>query len=1031
MGRDLAAAFPAYATALDHACDALDHARAAAGHQGHPPARDVIWGTSPDLLNQTRHAQAALFATETALARLLQHLGITPHALAGHSIGEVTAAHIAGILTLHDAATLVTARGHLMNALPTSGTMTAIQATETEITQSLAGHEHAASIAAVNGPRAVVISGQEAAVHQIAAHWQAQGRKTSRLAVSHAFHSPLMDPMLDDFRAAIAGLSFHPPRIPLISTVTGKPAHPGEMNDPDYWTRQVRQPVRFADAIASMRELGVRHFIEAGPAAVLSAMTQECLPAADPAAPAPESPPLIVPMLRAGRPEDEAALRAIATLFTAGTSLQWDQFLPPHDSRHQPDLPTYAFQRHRYWLQAARFRAAGDTAAEPGERAAQDSLRYRVAWRPMPEPSPGASPGTWIVVVPSGTADVPWASGAATALAEGGARVITLSADGGCDRATLADQLASAESGHGTLSGVLSLLALDEAPCPGSEPVPTGLALTLELIQACADAGIEAPLWCATRGAVSVAPSERLASPAQAQAWGLGRVAGLESPRNPRGLIDLPEEADEQARGRLRGVLTGQHAEDQVAVRPSGSYVRRVVRAEGPTGAPRPPMAGTVLITGGTGALAAHVARALARSGSRHLVLASRTGPATARARALQAELAGLGAQVAAVACDIADRDALSALLAGLPADQPLTAVYHAAGVIDDGVADTMTREQLATVLGGKAGGARHLHELTRHLDLSAFVLFSSFAATIGNPGQANYAAANAYLDALAEQRRHDGLTATSIAWGPWAEAGMATGTAVAERVRRSGVTPMPPTVAVAALDQALACGDASITIADVDWERFIPVFTAARACPAFDGLCDAPRQPANAGADDGDRAADAPAAVIKRALAAPAAERDGAVNDFVRAEVAAVLGHASAAAIDVNRGFIQLGFDSLMALELRNRLAAAVGFRLPSTLTFDHPTTSALARHLLERLTGGNRDTVPATAELEQLQAALAAIPPGHAAAPAITGRLETMLSRWREAQEAGSTASRDLELETATVDEVLSLIDAELGLS
>jgi NAD(P)-dependent dehydrogenase (short-subunit alcohol dehydrogenase family)/acyl carrier protein len=509
-------------------------------------------------------------------------------------------------------------------------------------------------------------------------------------------------------------------------------------------------------------------------------------------------------------------------------------------------------------------------------------------------------------------------------------------------------------------------------------------------------------------------------SPAQAQAWGLGRVVGLENPKSLRGLIDLPGDADEQALIRLRGVLMGQHAEDQIALRPSGIHVRRLVRAEGPpAAAPRAPVTGTVLITGGTGALGAHVARALARSGARHLVLASRTGPATAQALTLEAELADLGAQVRVVACDIADRDALSALLKGLPADEPLTAVYHAAGVLDDGVADAMTRDQLATVLRGKAEGARHLHELTRHLDLSEFVLFSSFTATIGNPGQANYAAANAYLDALAEQRHHDGMAATSIAWGPWAEAGMAVRTAAADRVRHSGVRPIRPSVAVAALDQALAGSDASITIADVDWEQFIPVFTATRACPAFDDLAEVRR------------AADGSSVLRQRLLAAPPAEHLGVIADFVQTEAAGVLGHPSAASVDVNRGFIELGFDSLMALELRNRLAAVTGIRLPSTLTFDHPTISALARNLLEQLTDGNRETAPAAAELDQLQAALAAIPPGHAAAPAITGRLETMLSRWREAQDVDSAGRLDLEFDTATVDEVLNLIDTEFGLS
>ncbi|MER5363619.1 beta-ketoacyl reductase, partial [Streptomyces sp. NPDC002785] len=340
------------------------------------------------------------------------------------------------------------------------------------------------------------------------------------------------------------------------------------------------------------------------------------------------------------------------------------------------------------------------------------------------------------------------------------------------------------------------------------------------LVQALGDVGFDAPLWLATRGAVSVGRSDGLVDPVQAQVWGLGRVAALEHPERWGGLVDLPEVVDDRVLVRLAGVLAGAGGEDQVAVRASGVFGRRLVRASASVvaGSGWRPGPGSVLVTGGTGALGAWVARWLVGLGAEHVVLTSRRGLGAPGAGELRDELVASGARVSVVACDVADREALAGLLAGLPAEFPLTAVVHAAGVLDDGVLDGLGPERFAGVLRAKAGAAVHLDELTRGLGLSAFVLFSSVSGVLGAAGQANYGAANAFLDALAERRRAEGLPATSIAWGPWAEGGMAADEVLDQRMRRAGLPPMDAGLAIGALQQALDLDDTVLAVADIDW---------------------------------------------------------------------------------------------------------------------------------------------------------------------------------------------------------------------
>ncbi|SKA09082.1 Acyl transferase domain-containing protein, partial [Marinactinospora thermotolerans DSM 45154] len=1078
MGHTLYTTFPAFATALDQACDALD------AHLDHP-LRDVMWAT-PDhplhgLLNHTAYTQPALFAIETALYHLLTTWGLHPDYLTGHSIGEITAAHTAGILTLTDAATLVTARGRLMQTLPPGGAMTAIQATEDEITPLLSDHPGHIAIAAINAPDSTVISGTTTAVNTITAHFTALGRKTRPLNVSHAFHSPLLDPILDEFTTITAGLTPRPGHTPVISNLTGTPLTPDQAADPTYWAHHARHTVRFSDTITHLLAAGTGVFIEAGPDTPLTAMGPRTAP--------PDTTALFTGLLRPGHDEPTTLLRGLATAHTHGTPIDWARL---HTTTGHPaptphiDLPTYAFTHHHYWLTGSdsghEQTPAGvddgfwtaleseeigtlaerlDVDAEAletvlpalsslrdreRERAEAESWRYRLVWRPVEVPATTPGEAVWLLAVPAAARDTDRVGAVVDGLTGLGLRTRLLVIDDE-DRAALADAVRAlvTDADPTPIGGVLCLLPLDAAPHGVHPTLSRGTSATVLLVQALADAGVTAPLWVATGGAVTVdgVDDPGTVDPFQTSVWGLGAVLALDHPDTWGGLVDLPADLTPEDVAVLHGVLAGGGVEDQIAIRAETAHARRMVRARAGESPQSWRPHGTVLVTGGTGGVGANVARWLAEEGAEHLVLVSRRGPAAEGAADLVAELEKAGATVSVAACDVTDREQVRRLLASLSDGPPLTAVMHAAGTGHEDVLVSATPLADFAAFGrAKIAGALVLDELVDEAaaarpdgrPLEAFVMFSSGAAVWGSSGQAPYATANAFLDGLAERRRARGVAASSIAWGGWDGGGMMDGT-VRERLGRIGMRPMAPRVAARCIGRALGAGEDHLVVTDIDWERFAPAFALARPRPLLSAIPEFARaleetgdgEPASGTGEDG-----SDTALTERLAGLPPTERERVLVGLVRAEAAAVLGHDSDAPVQPDVAFKELGFDSMTSVELRNRLHAVTGLKLPATLVFDHPNSAALARFVLERLVpeGAEETADGILGRLDEMERMLREQPltPGERAR--IGERFRALLDA-TEAREATEADETERDLDELSDDELFAALDDQLGTS
>ncbi len=946
--------------------------------------RDVLAGVpGAPSLDRDDVVQPAVFAVGVSLSRLWASLGVRPSAVVGHSQGEFAAAVAAEALSLAEGARVVSLRSRVLRGLATHGGMGWVNRSAEEVRERLAGHPQL-GVAAVNGPLSTVVSGATAELDRFLAVWESEGARVRRVPINYASHSAVVESIRAELADTLGVVECSDGSVAFYSTVTGSLLRGREL-DADYWYRNLREMVRFEDVVDQLLSSGHRSFHEVGAHPVLVNSIQELAEAKGTSV-------TTVGSLRRGHGGAREFLRNAAEAFVGGVDVRWSDLFP--SGQRPVRLPTYAFQHTHYWIETQPHRSSrgteidtrfwnmvdeGDlegltTALAISDDAGRSSLgtvlpalsswrersqqqetlagwQYRVTWR-RTEGSDRPLTGRWLVVVPADIAEPTWLEQAIAALTARGAQVSRVAVPREADVEALCHRLVMALDGQRAAS-VLSLLALDTAGDTDAVSVPGSLRGTLALVRAVSTLGLSTPIWCVTQDAVAVRPGDSVTQPRQAALWGFARHAGLEQPGLWGGVVDLPREVGRADLAALAQVLGD--GESELAVRGGTVFCRRLTRVTASAHrTPQPQrLERSALVTGGTGALGAEVARWLVARGARHLVLASRRGPAAPGAAELAAELAEQGVSVSVVACDVAERAQLAELLDTWPAEHPLTTVVHTAGVLDDGVIDRLTPERFERVFRPKVAAAWHLHELTRDHDLVDFVLFSSFVGTVGPAGQANYAAANSSLDALAAHRRALGLTGTSIAWGLWQGPGLADRDGVEQQLAARGLRAMDPRGAIQAMDQVIDRDETAVVVADVEWSSFATELVGTRSVSLLAELLPAK------GVDPGrstEAAADTD--VRERLAGLPATERAYSLTELVRATVAAVLGYSDVSSVESGRSFQEIGFDSLTALRLRNRLGAATGLQLPASLVFDHPTPALVAELVHSELFGEDTGT-------------------------------------------------------------------------
>lgn len=943
MGKDLFEVYPVFRNAMNEI--------AAHFTELEMPLVDIIQAVpgseAARLLHRTDFAQPALFTLEVALWHLWKSWGVQPDLVLGHSVGELSAAHVAGIFNLSDACRLVAARGRLMQAIPTRGKMVSLEASADEVTKEIAalGLVGKVDIAGHNTPTQTVASGDVDAIGNLVECFAGLARKMKMLKVSHAFHSHHMDGMLAEFKAVAETVHFNPPSLPMVSSLSGKLAEAGQLERPEYWVSQARRAVRFVDGIQTLHQQGANIFLELGPQPVLAGMGAASLTIDEPIA--------WLPSLAPKKHDTSAIQRSLAELHMRRVPISWKGYFEPFGCCERVELPTYAFQRERFPPLRHSVSSVKQEQNLPQDQQRQvanvDKFAFEMSWHEA-DTNNVILGGSWGLLCPIGNAAVQtWAHEVKKTLEQAGIRVHVV------------ERLEDASS----LDGILCLW--DSASGEGSvvEQARDMTATALVQLQTAVYTQFEPWLVWATQHAVGAgAEDDRVVGVGAGPLWGLMRTARNEHPELRLRMIDLGLDGIVGVdMGKEKNTVVVSHVlptalllsdEPECAVRHNQLLVPRMQRLDPETvaaskGAKQRIVRtdGAVLITGGLGDLGQHVARWLVRVHDiRDLVLTSRRGRKAPGADKLIAELAEVGAKVTVVACEMDDPESIKATMSMFNQDRPLRGVIHAAGAQDNGVLMSLTPQRCATVYAPKVEGAWNLHQQTEDMDLDLFVMFSSISGVMGMAGHANYAAANTFLDALAHLRHAKGLPATAVAFGTWEGDGMAARIIGPTRARLTqlGLDMLTPEQGLELLDTAVRGGRSLTIAAALDQERLQAYHQERGGIPPF--LRSLLRH-----SGGGSRRALQSWDLRELLSEADPSQRPDVILGMVQGTVAKALGFMLPSDVDVNGPLQDVGIDSLTAVLIRNQLATLTGLHLSARLAFQHPNLRALSQFLLAEL--------------------------------------------------------------------------------
>lgn len=919
MGKDLYAVFPRFRDALDEI--------AARFTELDLPLLDIMWAepgsVGASLLNRTDFAQPALFALEISLWKLWQSWGVKPAFLLGHSVGELAVAHVAGVLDLLDACRLVMMRGRLMQALLCHGKMASLEANGAEVTAAIkeVNRSDQVEIAGYNTPFQTVISGDLEAVEAVIFHMAELGRKTKVLDTSHAFHSYQMNGMLDDFKAVAQTVRFSPAKIPIISSMTGRLADAGELAQAEYWVRQVRNAVRFSDAIQTLANQGANVFLELGPSPILCGLGAACLADASQM-----NTYLWLPSLKLNMNETSVIQNSLGELHVRHVSVDWAAYFKPFGCR-KVKLPTYAFQREVF-QPVKKANWCGDISQGTGVDEAVQSvgkMMFEMNWRQV-DIEKVQPRGSWGLLCPS--EETAWTKEAQEALSNTGIQLVPV------------NKLREAEQ----LDGLLSLWDSDADVVQMAHDF---IAKALAQLQEAIRTGFAVPVVWVTRHAVGARAGERPVKIGAGPLWGLMRTARTEHPELRLRLIDVDAEKSLATLG--LALMLGDHTE--TAIRKEQLLMPHMERASSvalpSVGSPLLRTDGAVLITGGLGGLGGHIARRLVTThGVCDLVLTSRRGMKSSGADVLVAELAQQGAKVTIVGSDIADLESLRSVMQIFTADRPLRGVIHAAGVLDSGVTSSLTPQKCDTTFAPKVDGLWNLHQLTKDMNLDLFMMFSSISGVMGLPGLGNYAAANTFMDVLAHLRQAQGLPATSVAYGPWSGDGMIITLDPTNRAQLSqlGIGLLAPEAGLNLFEQAVHQGRVLTVAAVLDLQQLKTHHEEQGGVPPF--------LRSMLGQTKVNKPTDQ-AVNLRDMLVDAAPEQHGSIAlRMVQTTIAKALGYTRMDDVDTSRPLQELGIDSLTAVLIRNHLATLTAMVLPPNIALLHPNMKSLSKFLLSQLT-------------------------------------------------------------------------------